>query len=56
MNIEGVPKPEPQFDTHTHVFADHERGIVLVVYSKLAYIDWPSTLIMVAKSKLSWFK
>ena len=47
---------KPEFATHTHVFADHDRGIVLVVYSKLQYIDWPSTLIMVAKSKLSWFK
>jgi len=55
MKIEGVPLPEPDFDTHTHVFADHDRGYVLVVYSKLKHIDWPSTLIMVAKSKLSWF-
>ena len=47
---------KPEFATHTHVFADHDRGIVLVVYSKLQYIDWPSTLVMVAKSKLSWFK
>lgn len=47
---------KPEFATHTHVFADHDRGIVLVVYSKLKYIDWPSTLVMVAKSKLSWFK
>ena len=47
---------KPEFATHTHVFADHDRGIVLVVYSKLKMIDWPSTLVMVAKSKLSWFK
>ena len=47
---------KPEFATHTHVLADFDRGLVLVVYSKLKMIDWPSTLVMVAKTNPNWFK